>query len=393
MHYTRLTVVLMLVVALSGAISAPFAARAQDAPPRFSPDAEAAMQAALDSVTATGDTPGGITLLVDAPTARFAGASGLADLEAGTPLQPDDAFRIGSITKMFTATVMLQLQEEGVLSLDDPLSAWLPEIADGLPNGSLITLRMLLNHTSGIYEYTEDTESILGFFHDPYQSYTPQQIIDRVIALGKANFVPGDSWSYSNTNYILAGMIIEAATGMSAARALRARIIEPLGLTHTYLDSSEPPTADLVPGYTSDLSGQVTNSAGWNVSFAWTAGAMVSTPSDLARFIRALFAGELFASPETLREMQTTIDLGDRSGYGLGILSAPLDMRALGALDDTLWGHNGGIFGYASTLLYAPNADLVLVVLMNSDHGEVMNDVLISALRAAVPELATVPAD
>ena len=378
---------LALAVVLALVLSAPFAVRAQDAPPRFSPGAEAAMQAALDRVTEAGATPG-LTLLVDSPVARFAGASGSADLDAGTPLQPDDAFRIGSITKMFTATVMLQLQEEGALSLDDPLSTWLPEIAAGLPNGSLITLRMLLNHTSGIYEYTEDTPLMLGFFHDPYQSYTPQQIIDRVIAVGKANFVPGDSWSYSNTNYILAGMIIEAATGQSAAEALRARIFDPLGLTHTFLDGSEPPTADLVPGYTSDLSGQVANAAGWNVSFAWTAGALVSTPSDLVRFIRALFAGKLFASPESLRQMQTTIDLGGRSGYGLGILFAPLDMRELGALDDTLWGHNGGIFGYASTLLYGPNADLVLVVLVNSDHGEVMNDVLLSALQVAVPELA-----
>lgn len=347
-------------------------------PGTFPPEVAEEIQATLERQAEARGAPGAV-VLIDAPQARFAGATGVSDRVTKTPLQPDDAFQIGSITKMFTATVILQLAEEGVLTLDDPLSAWLPDAAAGLPYGDQITLRHLLQHTSGVFNYTDDVDMLNAYLTNPTQTIEPQAIIDQIIVLGKSVFEPGTDLSYSNTNYILLGLVIEAATGTSYAETLRSRVLEPVGMTHTFLKDLEPATSDVVHGYIRNgtLWMDVTD---WNLSWAWAAGALVSTPSDLALFVRALFNGDLFASDETLAAM-LDVEASGSHQYGLGI------MRDEWPGSQTIaWGHDGGTPGYISSLRYAPELDLVAVMLTNNgDQGMPLFPLVLIALEG-LPE-------
>lgn len=355
----------------------------------FPPEAAADIQALLDAEIDAGHIVG-LTLLIDSPVATFAGASGYADRENEIALQPDEAFRMGSITKMFTTTVILQLVEEGVLSLDDPLTRWLPDVT--VPNGDVITLHHLLQHTSGILNYTDDEALIGQYLKNPYQEIAISELVAWINTLDDSYFEPGTDWRYSNTNYILLGLIIEAATGSPAVNVLRSRIFEPLGMAHTYLGDAEPATVDVVQGYQQD-GGEWINTTGWNVTWAWTAGALVSTSSDLAIFVRALFGGDLFASDDTLNTMLDTT--GSRaSRYGLGITSFSAHGLDIGELGHGAWGHDGGIPGYISQLIYVPDADLVIVVLANSMPAVPFNllSLVYDALQVALPTLAE-PAD
>jgi D-alanyl-D-alanine carboxypeptidase len=349
----------------------------------FPPETVDQIQAALDKQVEAANTVG-ITLLIDSPAGTFAGASGYADLENEVPLQPDDAFRIGSITKMFTSTVILQLAEEGLLSTDDTLAEWLPDIT--VPNNDRITLRHLMNHTSGIPNYTDDEDLIEQYLANPTDPQETETVmVDWLNALDTARFEPGEDWSYSNTNYILLGMVIETATGSTAAEQYRSRIFEPLGLAHTYLGDAEPATVELVQGYISENE-KWTNTTAWNVRWAWTAGGLVSTPSDLAIFIRALFAGELFAQPDTLAVMLDTTGTGGRR-YGLGIGYIPPAILGLGSMAEAAWGHDGGIPGYVTGLTYVPDLDLVTVTMRNSEEPVDTLRLIYWSLRAIRPAL------
>lgn len=343
-------------------------------PQGFPEDITADIQALLDVEVRSNLIPGA-ALLLDSPNATFAGSSGYANLSTMTPLQPDDAFRVGSVTKMFTATVILQLVEEGVLSLDDPLSAWLPDVAAGLPYGDQITLRQMLTHTAGLYDYVEDQFTLARLQEDPFQYIAPTELVARVLEIHDARFAPGERFSYCNTGYILLGLIIEKITGLSAAQALRSRIFEPVGMEHTYLAEYETPTARLVRGY-AQYAGQWIDVSVWNVSTAWTAGALVSTTADLGHFIRALFRGDLFADPGTLALM---LDTSGSQGvpYGLGIMQ----MQPAGS-----WGHGGSIWGYLTQLIYVPDDDLVVVAIVNNSiRGIQVNAIMDLALPYLVP--------
>ncbi|MBN2306165.1 MAG: beta-lactamase family protein [Anaerolineae bacterium] len=334
----------------------------------FSPETIQAMQAALDKQVTDRDLPG-VAVLVDMPGARFAGASGYADLETQTPLQPDDPFQIGSITKTFTAALVLQLAEEGVLTIEDPLADWLPDTAAVLPHGDTITLHHLLQHTSGVYDYTNSSELIAQYFQNPTQPIDPQFVVDYVVEHHRARFAPGEDWAYSNTNYLLLGLVIEAATGQSYVDVLHSRILEPVGLAHTYLNDQEPDIGTVVRGYTKRIAGsEWFDVTGWDMTIAGAAGGLVSTPSDLALFARALFDGTLYANESTLDLM---LDLGD-VGYGLGI-----DQNTPLTADFPAWGHNGGTIGYRASLNYLPDYDLVIVWCTNNgDQDPLFGSVL-----------------
>lgn len=309
-----------------------------------------ALQAVLDEAVAAG-TPG-IVLWIDTPDGTISAAAGYADADKTIPLTPTDAFRIGSITKTFTAVVILQLMEEGVLSLDDTLAAWVPSMVGVVPNAEVITLRQLLNHTAGVPSYT-DNPAFLNALRTEYSS--PWEPADLMAYVGdEADFAPGEDWYYSNSGYILLGMVIEAATGRSIVEEYHARILDPLAMQHTYLADSEDPTVELVHGFSHD----VPDTDVINVSVAWAAGAMVSTAPDLLTFMRALVAGELFADPATLATMQETVTIAPRAEYGLG----------LAYYEERWWGHDGQITGFMSQLFYDPALDLVVVMLANNDY-------------------------
>jgi D-alanyl-D-alanine carboxypeptidase len=270
-----------------------------------------------------------------------------------------DEYRVASNTKTMMATLVLQLVAEGKLALTDPVDKWLP---GQVPNGKAITLRMLLNHTSGLFDYTEDpalVPAILG--KDPHR-----WTLAELLAVGVKHdplFAPGTQFSYSNTNYIAIGAVLEKATGASLADLVRDRIARPLGLTHTYYatDSTwrgphahgyEPDAAHMsseVPAEFRDYAGahhdghvDVSDN---NPSYGASAGAVVSTAQDWSRFYTALMSGKLLPAAQ-LEQMRTTVPMDpsqpDGPGYGLGIQTGATPCG-------TIWGHDGGIPGYLTS--------------------------------------------
>ncbi|MFD9396935.1 serine hydrolase domain-containing protein [Streptomyces sp. NPDC060000] len=335
----------------------------------------AAARAALDSVVQDG-APGGI-VLAEQGRDIWAGVAGTADLATGRKPQADDRFRVGSITKTFVATSMLQLKEEGKLSLDDTVDHWLPGLVQGNGHdGGKITLRQILNHTSGIYSYTDDEEFKrkefgTDFLKHRYATWTPRQIV-RLAMTHRPAFAPGDDWSYSDTNYVIASMVIQRATGHSYAHEIEQRILRPLHLDSTSL----PGTRTRVPGPSgraySKLTGELAgpgepNSAIYDVtelnpSFAGAAGEMISNNRDLNRFYRALFSGRLLEEPQ-LKEMMTTVSIKNMPtfSYGLGL------MRMTLSCGTEIWGHNGGIQGSISQTMATADGDHVLSLNFNGD--------------------------
>ena len=372
-----LSLTLMLLLMMTGCIT-----NAEDGPQAFPADVVAEVQAKMDDLTA-GGLPPGMVVWIDAPDYQFDGASGSADLMDDIPMSPESAFRIGSITKMFTATVIVQLAEDGVLTLDDPLALWLPEVADQLPYGKQITLRHLLTHTSGLFNVVEHEAYWADLFTEmeidedtgavtlACVQRDPHDTLARYVYGKDANFEPGARWSYSNTNYTLLGMVIEAAAEMPLAEAYRTHIYEPLGMTSTFLDCYEEPVIDVVHGYTGfgDAMADVTE---LHESTGWSAGGLVSTASDLIAFARGLFGGALFDDPESLVAMTTP---APGSSYGLGI-----------TLQKEYMGHAGYIAGFRSVLNYAPELDTVVLMIYNHDSADPELD-LADVLNPVLPLL------
>ncbi len=357
----QLILILILMIMMSGCNSA-----TQNDQQAFPTNVVAEIQAEMDTLT-TGKTPPGMAVWIDAPAYRFEGASGFANLTDNTTIPTAGAFRIGSITKMFTAAVIIQLAEDGVLTLDDSLAMWLPEVADQLPYGDQITLRHLLSHTSGLFNVVEHEAYYADLFTEMVVDEEtgnvtldcverdPNDTLARYVYGKDAQFEPGAQWRYSNTNYTLLGMVIEAAAEMPLAEAYRARIYEPLDMNSTFLDCYEEPLLDIVHGYSGvgDAMADVTE---LHESVGWSAGGLVSTAPDLIAFARGLFGGALFDNPESLAAMTTPTP---GSSYGLGI-----------SLQEEYRGHAGMIAGFRSVLNYAPEFDTVVVMLYNNDAAD-----------------------
>ncbi|WP_329395391.1 serine hydrolase domain-containing protein [Streptomyces melanogenes] len=292
-------------------------------------------------------------------------------------LRAEDEFRMGSNTKTMMATLVLQLVGEDKLALTDPVDTWLP---GQVPNGRAITLRMLLNHTSGLADYTEDPAILPAIMGKDPRRWTSEQLL----ALGVRHdppLPPGTRWSYSNTNYAAIGAVLERVTGKSLADLVRDRIARPLHLEHTYYatDSAwrgphaqgyEPDAAHMPPGVPAESrdfagahrDGQVDVSHN-NPSWGGAAGAMVSTAHDWARFYTALMSGKLLP-PAQLAQMRTTVptdpDQPDGPGYGLGIETAATPCG-------TVWAHDGGIPGYLSTHVTDPTGRRTATVLVATE--------------------------
>ncbi|MFJ4669625.1 serine hydrolase domain-containing protein [Kitasatospora purpeofusca] len=299
---------------------------------------------AMDTAVRTEGLPGMIAT-ARSEKGSWTTATGTADTTTGQPRLPRERFRIGSVTKTFVATVVLQLQAEGRLDLDDTVDRWLPGVVSGNGNdGSAITVRQLLNHTSGLFAYDDDpgTAAVLftpQFLSRRYDTYTPEQLV-RIAVSHPPVFAPGAKREYSNTNYILAGMIVAEVTGHPYGTEIERRIVRPLALGGT----SVPGTATAVPlpharGYSKLFGGSPTpvDTTELNPSMAGAAGEIVSTTDDLTRFLSALMRGRLLPQAE-LDEMLTTEGPG-----GLGIGGGTLSCGV------TVWGHDGGIHG-SSTL-------------------------------------------
>ncbi|QVQ50211.1 beta-lactamase family protein [Spiractinospora alimapuensis] len=282
---------------------------------------------------------------------HWAGSAGVADLGREAPADPDGYFRAASNTKTFVATVIMQLVDEGRVDLDHPIENYLPGT---VPDGDTVTVRQILNHTSGIHNYTSVPGFEIGTWRgdNRFTSYEPQELLDAAFA-NDPYFAPGEGWHYSNTNYILAGLLIEAVTGRPYAEEVTDRVLEPLNLEHTVF----PGTDHRLPephatGYTL-VDGEYVDATEYNPSIGWAAGEMTSTTADLARFLDALFDGEL-TSEESLDEMLDPVDTGSGYGYGLGLRSYELDCG-------TVWGHGGTEVAYVSMMTRSEDGDTAVI--------------------------------
>ena len=296
---------------------------------------DGALQAALDDTVAAGAT--GMLLHIDdgRTTKRF--VAGDARLEPRAPMRPGARLRVGSVTKTFVATLVLQAAGERRLRLDDTVERWLPHL---VPGGRSITLRQLLNHTSGLFDLVKDEDFFEAVLTDPLREYTPKQLV-RIATAHPPLFAPGDGWGYSNTNYVLLGLILERATHRTVSALMRERIIEPLGLRHTLLPTRSPEISGLhAHGY---LPPSLTGAGYVDITrisptALGSAGAVVSTQGDVRRFFRALLGGRLLR-PAQLAEMKETVEARPGYDYGLGLYS---QLTPCGRI----WGNDGNAPGY-----------------------------------------------
>jgi D-alanyl-D-alanine carboxypeptidase len=283
----------------------------------------------------------------------WAGASGVAELGSSRMVEPHGWFRMGSVAKTFTATVVLQLLGEGRLGLDDTVERWLPGL---VPQGDGITLLHLLSHTSGLYNYT-DSLTPAGILGDRFKTWHPREIVALATAHDR-QFAPGSAWSYSNTGYIVLSMVIEAVTGSPYDEEIARRILRPLDLSHTLM----PADAEVLPephahGYL-PVDGELVDITRINATQAGAAGGMASTASDTNRFFAALLTGGLLGGSE-LALMQTTTPMADPAmGSGLALTRVLLPSGVV------VWGKNGGFFGYHMISFHTADASRQLTVSM-----------------------------
>ncbi len=351
-----------------------FAAPAMAAPAERSGGHEATRKAMNAAIK---DGVPGVALQATQGPSVWKATAGVGNLKTKQPRSAHDNFRAGSITKTFIATVLLQLEFEGRVSLDDTVDKWLPGVVQGNGHdGREITLRQLLNHTSGIYNYTGDehfqSEIFLpeNFYKNKYRTWTPQEIIG--IAMGhKPEFAPGTGWSYSNTNYTLAGMVIKKVTGNSYGDEVRSRVIEPLGLHGTYMPGTSAkvpqPSSRAYSKFTETTTGKIYDVTEFNPSAANAAGEIISNPGDLNRFYSALMRGKVVPA-EQLAEMKTTVATSVPNGrYGLGLIENELSCGV------KVWGHSGGIHGSSSVAVTTADGKHSLAFNFNGDwSGDAM---------------------
>lgn len=297
----------------------------------------------------------GALVAVQTPEGTWQAALGTADPDTGAPMTLDMHQRIGSVTKTFTGTLILQLVEDGLLSLDDRVDQYF----DGVTYGAEITVEMLLNMTSGISSYSLNPEFQDQLFADPYSEWTPEQLIAEGVSL-PPQFAPGERFDYSNTNFIMLGRIAEMVTDDSYENLLRDRIIEPLGLTGTAMPSAtevalpEPSPRGFTFQGTPDDSFVPVDSTNWNPTWAWSAGQMTSTLPDMLRWARALATGHDLLGPDLQLERLTAMAPGGGYGYASGCI-------------DGWFGHTGELPGFNTTSYYDSHTDSSVAVFTNSD--------------------------
>lgn len=311
------------------------------------------MRFIADSVIQTTKVPGLVALVVDKKRGiNWMYTSGLANLSDQTPMNSGYVFRIGSNTKTFTGTVLLQLAEEGKLSLDDTLSKYFPNY----PKADAITVAMLCNMTSGIRDYTRN--ALWGNIMEatPARRWTPQELMDWAFS---ENFLfePGTGFSYSNSNTILLGMIIEKITGNSLEAEIRQRITRPLQLTQTALVTSGTgfPGPHARGYYEGSFVAGNDQTETYDYSYIWAAGAAYSTPRELQRYVEALVGGELLSPAMQKKRLEDMRELAPRLAYGLGLFRR-----------GSFYGHNGTVTGYSSSMYHSNLHDCTVIIYFNS---------------------------
>lgn len=331
------------------------------------PDEQSRLQRDADAITAIGVT--GVQARATRDGHDLVATSGVGDIRTRRPVKRDGHFRIGSSTKTFTATVILQLVGEGKLSLDNTVERWLPGVVRANGNdGSKITVRDLLQHTSGIHDNGDGRETPAGDYRHRFDIVPPETAVADAMR-HRPDFAPGTSWTYSNAGYILLGMIIKRVTGRPWQEEVEHRIIRPLDLRNTSVPGLSPdlphPHSD---GYNRAPDGELIDvTRNRDAYTAGAAGAIISTTADLDRFYRALFSGRLLR-PAELNQMKRTVPVNAEvqeafpgARYGLALFSIPLSCGG------NYWGHGGDVAGFMTRDGFTEDGRRGVVVSMSSE--------------------------
>ena len=319
---------------------------------QLSPAVAARLDTAVKQVMREANVPGAMVSLSAPGKGDYVRAFGVADKATGAPIKTNMYMRIGSETKTFTVTALLQLVDQGKVHLDDPIGKYI----SGVPNGDKITLRQLAEMRSGLFNYSEDDGFVKALLSDPTKPFTPQQLLDYSFKHPVLS-QPGKVFFYCNTNLILLGLVVEKQSGMPLHDYITQKVLKPAGLTHTSFPTDAAFPSPHAQGYTNQtLNGKVAVTTDWNPSWGWAAGAMISDLNDLKSWARVLATGTLLSrqtQAQRLKSVPTTIQ---GASYGLGIFNVQG------------WiGHNGSLPGYESLTMYLPEAKATLVVLINTD--------------------------
>jgi D-alanyl-D-alanine carboxypeptidase len=308
---------------------------------------------AIDKAMDQAGVPGAI-IGIWGPDGDYVRTPGEADQASGAPMNTDFYHRIGSQTKTFTVTGVLQLADEGKLGLDDPIGKFI----DGVPEGDKITLRQLARMQSGLANFSDSDDFQQALFADPYRDFTPQQLLGYAFAQ-PMKFAPGEGFLYCNTNTVLLGLVVEKVSGQTLPDYIREHITTPLGMSHTSFPTTNAFPKPHATGYTTqDADNSPTTATDWNPSWAWAAGAMISTLDDMHIWAPALATGKLLTPETQAQRLQTVTTPGmpATDGYGMGLFN-------LGG-----WiGHNGSLPGYQTVSVYLPEKETSLVIFLNTD--------------------------
>ena len=315
----------------------------------------------------------GALVYVRTPSGVRSAAAGLARLAPRVRMRTSHRYWVASVTKTFISTVILQLEAEGKLRADDSVERWLPGL---VPNGTSITLRELLNHTSGLFGYYDDKRFREAILASPGRVWTPQELL-AVAFSHPPLFVPGTNWYYSDTNYILLGLVVEAVTGQKLADELQSRIFGPLALDATSFPTGISIDGSFAHGYLGPA-GSLTDMTFIDPSSSWAAGGIVSNARDLTKFFSSLFQGRLIP-PAQLSEMKTGSSiLGSVVGYyGLGLQMTTTKCGRV-------FGHAGAFPGHRNIVWSTSNGRRVVAVMINTNQGHVVLSKLWAVIETAL---------
>ena len=338
----------------------------------------------LDAQKIARDGPGVTVLVARGDQLLYKGARGMANIELGVPMQPDQLLRIGSVTKQFAAAALLKQIDEGRAKLDDPLSKYLPDY----PNGGSITLLQLLNHSSGIKSYT----GISGYMGNPIKRDLSTAELVKEFKDQPVDFAPGEKWAYNNSGYVLVGAVVEAIAGKPWHQGIDELLLKPAQITSVHYESGDQLFKGMASGYTLNGRREVAPARLLSMTQPHAAGALIANTEGLWRWNQALHGGRLL-SPATYQRMVTPEGAAKPQNYGLGIGTGTVRGQ-------TLLSHGGGIFGFSSLLSYLPQSRTTVVILRNSDGPGLAMDTVSRKLAAfaigepfAEPTPVAVPAE
>ncbi|WP_327284651.1 serine hydrolase domain-containing protein [Streptomyces sp. NBC_01205] len=319
--------------------------------PQLTPAVARQLDDAVRKSMSQASVPGVMVSLSAPGKGSYVRAFGVADKATGRSISTDMNMRIGSVTKTFTVTALLQLVDQGKVGLDDPIGKYV----SGVPNGGRITLRELAGMRSGLFNYSEDEGFFKALTSNPRRPFTPQELLAYSFK-HPVLFEPDAKFYYCNTNLILLGLVVEKQSGQRLNDYINQKVVRPAGLGHTLFPVGAEFPSPHAQGYTDQTaSGKVEDAADWNPSWGWAAGAMISDLEDLKTWARVLATGTLL-KPATQAQRLKVVDALPGTGYGLGIFNVQG------------WiGHNGSLPGYQALVVYLPQAKATLTLTLNTD--------------------------